>query len=240
MQQEQLFCAVSHEVFSKFPGYMRGVVLGFGLRNGESPQELISLLRAAEESVRERLTTETVASHPAMVAWREAYRSFGAKPTKFRPSMEAMARRILKNDLIPSINAVVDIGNVISLRRLAPAGGHAVDVVNGDMELRPAEGDEEFIPLDSDKPENPPAGEIIFAEGKTVLTRRWTWRQARHTLVTSETKAVEINVDGLPPMSKEEVSEACAEIAELLERFCSGRTRWEILTDDNPRILLQP
>lgn len=100
MQQEQLYCAVSNEVFSRFPGYVRGVVLGFGLTNGESPEELTSMLRAAEESVRERLTAETVASHPAMVAWREACRSFGAKPTKFRPSMEAMARRVLKNDPI--------------------------------------------------------------------------------------------------------------------------------------------
>lgn len=240
MQQGPLFCAVAQDVFSQFPGYVRGVVLGFGLTNRESPEGLISLLREAEESVRQRLSPETIASHPAIVAWRETYRSFGTKPTKFRPSMEAMARRVLKNDTLPSINTIVDIGNVISLRRLVPAGGHAVDVLKGSMELRPAVGDEEFVSLDSDKPENPLPGEIIFVEGQTVLTRRWTWRQARHTLVAPSTSAVEINVDGLPPVTVVEGEGACREIADLVERFCGGQTRWEILSQDNPRILIQP
>ena len=80
-----------------------------------------------------------------------------------------------------------------------PAGGHAIDFVKEDIILRPALGDEEFIPLDSDQVETPTPGEIIFVEGKTVLTRRWTRRQGKHTLVVPETKDLEFNVDGLPP-----------------------------------------
>jgi DNA/RNA-binding domain of Phe-tRNA-synthetase-like protein len=236
--QNELYCMVSKEVFNLFPGYVRGVVVAHGVTNGQSPSELISLLREAEESLPKQLTIEAIAEHPRIYSWREAYRSFGAKPTKFRPSIEAMARRVLKNEQLPTISALVDIGNVVSLRHLVPAGGHAIDVLTGDMDLRPATGTEEFTPLDSDKPENPLPGEIIFVENNTVLTRRWTWRQAKHTLVVPETTALEVNVDGLPPVPIAEIEEACQEIMELIERFCGGQSRYEVLSEKNPKIKL--
>jgi DNA/RNA-binding domain of Phe-tRNA-synthetase-like protein len=231
---------ISQEVFDRYPGYVRGLVIAHGVKNGPSSDELISLLRAAEDGVRCQLNLETLAEHPKMASWREAYRAFGAKPSKFRPSIEAMVRRVLRNEPLPSISALVDIGNVVSLRYLVPAGGHAIDTLTQDIELRPARGDEEFTPLDSDEVEHPLPGEIIFVEGKTVLTRRWTWRQAKHTLVVPETTALEVNVDGLPPVSVEQVKEACREVAQLIEKFCGGRTRQDMLSQESPRVDLHP
>ncbi len=238
MKQDERYFAVSEEVFSLFPGYVRGVVIARGLTNRESPEELVSLLRGAEDSLREQLKLETLAEHPRIASWREAYRSFGAKPSKFRPSIEAMARRVLRNEPLPSINALVDIGNTVSLRHIVPAGGHAIDFLLEDMELRLAAGDETFTPLDSEQAENPLPGEVIFVEGKTVLTRRWTWRQSKHTLVLPTTTEIEFNVDGLPPVPVAEVEQACREIMELIERFCGGSGRYEILSRENPRIKL--
>ena len=149
-----------------------------------------------------------------------------------------MARRVLRGDPIPSINALVDIGNTISLRHLVPAGGHAIDVVTQDITLRPATGHETFIPFGSDQVENPEPGEIVFVEGDTVLTRRWTWRQANHTLTLLTTTAIEYNVDGLPPVPLAEIEDTCREIIGLVEHFCGGRTRYEILSIDNTRIRL--
>jgi DNA/RNA-binding domain of Phe-tRNA-synthetase-like protein len=234
----QLYYSVASSVFRQFPGYVRGVVLAYDVVNGASPQELIALLRQAEASVRSQLTIETLIEHPRIASWREAYRSFGAKPSEFRSSIEAMARRILRNQELPSINALVDIGNALSLRHLVPAGGHAIDIVTQDLELRPAIGEEEFIALGSEQLERPLPGEIIFAEGKTVLTRCWTWRQGNHTLTLPSTRNIEFNVDGLPPVPVSEVEEVCRELARLVEQFCGGRTRYELLTQETLRIRL--
>lgn len=238
VKSKDLNYAISNEVFTQFPGYVRGVVRAYGVTNGPSSDELIALLRDAEAQVRSQLATEDLAEHPRMVSWRKAYRAFGAKPTKFRPSMEAMARRVLKQQEIPSISALVDIGNIVSLRFLVPAGGHAIDVMEHDIALRPAAGDEEFVAFGSDEVENPTKGEIILVEGKTVLTRRWTWRQANHTLVLPTTKDAEVNVDGLPPVELSEVKEACRQLIELIERFCGGSIDYEILSQENPIIKL--
>ena len=162
-----------------------------------------------------------------MNAWREAYRKFGAKPSEFRSSIEAMARRALRNDPLPSINTLVDIGNALSLRHLIPTGGHAIDRLHGDIALRLASGTEEFVPFGGTELEHPLPGEVIFAEGNTVLTRRWTWRQANHTLTLPETSAIEFNIDGLPPTTPVDVEKTCAEVVEPSSISAAVRSVWK-------------
>ncbi len=230
--------SISPEIFQMYPGYVRGVVIAHGVRNGLSSDELVGMLRQAEESLRARLTIEKIAEEPRITAWREAYRKFGAKPSEFRSSVEAMARRALRSEPLPSINALVDIGNILSLRRLMTVGGHAIDLLKGDIALRLATGGEEFVAFGTTEIEHPLPGEVIFAEGNTVLTRRWTWRQANHTLTLLETTAIEFNVDGLPPVPVSEVEQACAEVVELVQRFCEAKARVEMLSEGNPKISL--
>ena len=229
---------IADEVFNQFPGYVRGVVLAYDVANGESSDELIALLREAEASVRQRLHKDEVSQHPRIASWREAYRSFGAKPGKYRSSVEAMVRRVLGGNELPSINALVDLGNILSLQYLVPMGGHAIDVVQQDIALCSATGDEEFVPFGSKQIEHPKPGEIIFVEGNTVLTRRWSWRQANYTLTLPETTAIECNVDGLPPVSELEDENICSNAVQLIEKFCGGRTHFKILSQKNPMINL--
>ncbi len=233
-----LHYSVDERVFEKFPGYVRGVVLAFGVTNRPSPPELVAALRAAEDSVRARLTAETVTTDPRIASWREAFRALGIKPNEFRASMEAMARRVLKNNALPSINALVDIGNTLSLKHLVPMGAHAIDVCKDDLALRFAHGGETFVPFGTDQVEHPDAGEIVMVEGDTVLTRRWSWRQANHTLTELTTKDLEINVEGMPPVARDEVEALCRELIAEIETYCGGRLGYKVLSAATPKISL--
>ncbi len=230
--------SIAPEIFSKYPGYCRAVVLALDVQNGPSPAELVDLLREAEATVITQTSLETIAEHPKIKAWREAYKAFGAKPSEFRSSVEAMARRALRGDQLNSINALVDIGNIVSLRHLVPVGGHAMDDMVHDISLRLARGDEQFIPFGSSEIEHPLNGEVIFVEENTVLTRRWTWRQAHHTLTLPGSRRVEINLDRLPPVELEEIHTCASLVMSLVERFCGGRLRYEILDAGHPRMKL--
>ena len=233
---ENLSYSITGEVFAIFPDYIRGVVLATAVTNGPSPADLVALLRDAEASLRARLTIDQLADHPQIRSWREAYRSFGAKPSEYRSSIEALARRAFRGEPLPTINALVDIGNIVSLRHLVPVGGHALDVLSQDIRLCRATGTEIFVPFGSDQPEHPLPGEIVFVEGQTVLTRRWTWRQANHTLTLPQSTAVEFNVDGLPPVTAPEVEAICQETMELVRTFCGGQLRYEVLSRHSPRM----
>lgn len=227
---------ISQDVFNKFAGYRRGVVLAHGVHNPPAPPELVEALRQAEAELCTRLTSETITSHPHIEAWREAYRSLGVKPSEFRPSVEALTRRVLKGDPLPTISTLVDIGTLASIQYLMPIGAHAIDHVIGDIGLRLATGVETFEPFGTDIVEHPLPGEVVFVEGNVVLTRRWTWRQAKHTLVVPETTAVEVNVDALPPITPEMADQVCQEVAALVQLYCGGTVRYEIISADNPRI----
>jgi DNA/RNA-binding domain of Phe-tRNA-synthetase-like protein len=229
---------IAPEVFSHFPGYLRGVVIAREVQNGPSPDKLVESLRVAEAALRARLDPESITSEPRIAAWREAYRLLGVKPGDFRPSVDALARRVLKGDPLPSISTLVDIGTLASIQYLAPIGAHAIDWVTQDIGLRPATGEESFAAFGSELVEHPLPGEIIFVEGNTVLTRRWTWRQAKHTLVVPETRAVEFNVDGLPPFVRPDVEQACQDVARWVQEYCGGSVRYAVLSAEYPRISL--
>ena len=230
--------SITDDIFEHFPEYRRGVVIALDIDNGESPTELIASLRAAESELRTQLDPENLLENPKIASWREAYSQLGFKPGKNRPSMEALIRRVLKNDTLPSISKIVDLGNLVSIQNLVPVGAHAIDVVTQDIALRLATGEEIFEPFGSDDIEHPSTSEVIFAEGNTVLTRRWTWRQAKHTLVVPDTKAVEINFDGLPPVTHQDVEQICRQAAKLVQVYCGGKVTFEILSKDNPCIQL--
>ncbi len=229
---------IAPQVFEKFPEYIRGVVLAVGVSNGESTPELIQLLRDEEKSLQQRLKVEEITNYPKVNSWREAFRSLGIKPSEYRSSIEAMSRRVLRGNELPSINALVDIGNILSLRHLVPTGGHALDNIQGDITLRPATGKEEFIPFGSDEMEHPDPDEFVFVEGDTVLTRRWSWRQANHSLTLPSTKVIEFNIDGLPPVTRSETELVAKDMFELVKRFCGGELSVQYLTRENPSISL--
>lgn len=233
-----IYFSIAEDVFDIFPSYCRGIVIAEGIDNTGTRAEITRELRAAEKSLQRQLGLEVVTAHPRLAAWREAYRSTGIKPSEFRPSVEAMARRVLRGDSLPLINPIVDLGNAVSLRYLLPIGAHAIDVLTSDISLRQATGTEVFEPFGSGAVEHPQPGEFVFVESERVLTRRWTWRQANHTLVVPETRAVEVNVDGLPPVTRDEVEQICQELAGLITKYCGGSARYELLWKENLTILL--
>jgi DNA/RNA-binding domain of Phe-tRNA-synthetase-like protein len=230
--------SISDAIFEQFPQFFRGVVVAEGVANRKSPPELIKMLREEERSLRQRIMAETMATEPRIISWREAFRSLGIKISEYRPSVEAMARRVINGHNLPDINALVDIGNIISLRYLLPVGGHSLNNVASDLSLRSAHGSEEFIPFGSDQIEHPDAGEFIFAEANHVLTRRWVWRQSNHTITELSTTAIEFNLDGLPPLSTEDILACGREIEALVGKFCGGKFTQQILDKTHPEMVI--
>jgi DNA/RNA-binding domain of Phe-tRNA-synthetase-like protein len=229
---------IDRSIFAAHPGYQRGLVVVHGAANHAKVPQLQAMLRAEEERLRERLRGASVTDHPVIAAWREAYRKFGAKPSEHRSSIEAMTRRVVKPDLLPGINPLVDIGNIVSLRYILPAGVHPLPLAGGDsLQLRPTAADDTFLPADGGAAETPPPGEIVFCLGRNVLTRRWTWRQAAATQTLPDTTHVFFNVDGLPPTTGDDVLQAMRDIGKLVTEFTGGTVKLSaVLTSDQPQL----
>ncbi len=220
---------VSRGVFSKFPDYVRGVVIAKGVNNQGENQKLIEILsQTVEKATKDEKLTE-IKSHPRIASWRQAYSDFGTNPNKFYCSIESLARRARRGDQLPYINTLVALFNYFSLKYMVPSGGDDLNSADGDLRLTLARGDEPFTPLNSDTIEYPAAGEVIYVDNSKVMCRRWNWRQGDQTKLSPQTANVAINVDCLPPVAKGEAKVITGELADLVREFCGGEVKYLLL-----------
>lgn len=228
----------TNEIFEKFPDLVIGVVVARNIDNKGINQEIINLIRDEEKRIQVNFSTETLSQNPKIDAWRKAYSLFGAKPKKYKSSIENLYRMILNGIELRHINKIVDIYNYVSIKHMVPVGGDDIDKVEGDIVLKFATGNEKFVKLNSQEVKNPKPGEVVYIDNKEVLCRRWNWRECDKTKMTEETKNVCLVVEGLPPVTKEEVDSAINELADLVKKFCGGEVQQHILSSDNKEIVV--
>jgi len=227
---------ISEEIFQKFPGLNIGLISVKDMDNSGESEEVIGLLKEEQKKVKDKFEIEPISDDPKIKAWREAYSSFGAKPKKYKCSVENLYRMILEGIQLKHINKIVDIYNYVSIKNTIPVGGDDVDKVDGGITLTVAKGDEEFKALNSDEVKNPKEGEVVYMDDKEVLCRRWNWRECDKSKMTEETKNAALVVEGLPPVTKEEVEEIINELAELVTKYCGGETQTFIVDKDNSEV----
>ena len=226
----QVSISINPEIFEISPGYRRAVIVAQEIVNEPSNDELKQLLRDEEQNTRQSVTLED----PRLVAWREAFQVAGIKTNKFRPSIDALVRRVLNGGELPSISTLVDIGTILSLRYVLPCGAHSLNDVQHGLELRKATGNETFTPFGSDKPETVTSSEIIFTDGDIVATSKWAWRQANHTIIRPETTAVELNIDALSVISDEKLNEIIINARNMIKDFLNVDSESFILDSTSP------
>lgn len=174
-------------VADAFPDTLIAVVTATGLRGHEDWPATAAALAELERQLTDGTWQPADENDPRIEAWHTAYRSFGTNPRRIRPSVDALGRRIAKKGALPRINPPVDSYNAVSVRHGLPAGAFDLDQVTGDIDIRYADGAEEFTPLgEPDTVENPKPGEIIYTDSSGVLTRHWNHRDAHRTRVTED------------------------------------------------------
>ena len=75
---------------------------------------------------------EDIKLQPAIAATREAYKRCGKDPSRYRPSGEALCRRILRGISLYQIDTLVDLINLVSIRFGYSIGGFDADKIVGD------------------------------------------------------------------------------------------------------------
>jgi DNA/RNA-binding domain of Phe-tRNA-synthetase-like protein len=221
---------VSPEVLDRYPHYRALVIYADGVRNGPSDDQSRAALRTAEERARAMFGDQPASSHPHIVAWRAAYGSFGAKPSRFRCSAEALIRRALAGEL-PPVNRIVDLYNAVSVEHVLPVGGEDRDRLIGNDVLRFADGSEPFEANEAGElvVTHPEPGEVVWADDHGVTCRRWNWRQCARTALTEKVERAFFVVDALEPYTAGDLEAAGTALADGLRRFspgCSVETVW--------------
>ena len=100
------------------------------------------VLREVTVRARARHGEALSAEYPTVAAVRRLFRAAGCDPTRYRPSSEALLRRVLKGEDLPAIHPLVDLNNALSIELAVPACIMAAGSIEPPVTLRAGAPDE--------------------------------------------------------------------------------------------------
>lgn len=121
------------DVIVKAAPNLRVVTIEADVENTETGDELWALLTRAANDLHGILEMSDVNKRPGIRATREAYKALGKEPNRYRPSSEALCRRIVKGLDLYRINTIVDVINLISIQSGYSIGGFDLDKIQGEV-----------------------------------------------------------------------------------------------------------
>lgn len=230
---------IEDSVFDKLPDLCVGVVAAKGIDNGRAYPEIDRLLDEAIALAEERFSGKRVKEEPEILPYREAFQALGINPNKYMCSIEALFTRIAKGKGMPHINPLVDLNNAVSLMNTLPMGTHDLSLSDEDIVIRFAKEGDTFLPFGADAEESPDVGEIVYAVGSQIRTRRWTWRQSDHGKIDAGTSYVFFPIDGFLGVNDDKVRAAADQLESLLHEHFECRTVKGFVDRDHPAMSLE-
>ena len=162
---------------------------------------------------------------PAVLELRPDYRGLLMVVDGLSPEVTAGAGGQAVEELItaaekglPRVNALTDVYNAICVLHQIPFGGEDMEHYQGPARLFRASGTESFDTASGGEMviEHPDEGEVVWGDDAGVTCRRWNWRQARRTALSDRTRSALFILDGLDPVSNDQLHAAADALVEAL------------------------
>ena len=101
----------------------------------DSTSALLNEIDIQIRTIREKISIEEVSSVPLIEQTKSAYRLLGKDPSRYRPSAEALTRRIVQGKGLYRVNNIVDLLNLVSIRSGYSIGGYDAHQISGNISL---------------------------------------------------------------------------------------------------------
>ena len=207
---------VSQEIKDACPVFA-GAAVYAAVKNTAYCEGLWKEINAFTEELTTTTQIEDIKHQPVIAATREAYKRCGKDPSRYRPSAEALRRRLLRGLELYQIDTLVDLINLVSLRTGHSIGGFDADEIQGtDLELGIGRAEELFEGIGRG---------MLNIEGLPVYRDRiggigTPTSDHERTKMKLETRHILAIVNGYN--GQEGLKEAAEMILELLEKYASS------------------
>lgn len=147
-------------VFERLPRLSLGILHYSGASVSDSPKMLQGRINYFVEGLRLEHDVSKLTEIEGIREWRAAFKQAGIDPSRYRPSSEALLRRLLQGNAFFWINSAVDINNFFSVHHALPFGIYDQDQLMGDVVFRIGRADDIYEGLN---------GREVNMEGKLLL-----------------------------------------------------------------------
>nr|WP_309099121.1 phenylalanine--tRNA ligase beta subunit-related protein [Fredinandcohnia onubensis] len=127
------------------PDFKVGIIQYDHIEVGDSPQMIRGRLQTFQESLFFDLEDKHVTDFQGIAEWREIFKQVGTDPNRYRPSVEAIYRRIQKQNYLNTIHSAADLNNFFSMQYEIPIGIYDTNKINGDIEIRVGQLGDEYL-----------------------------------------------------------------------------------------------
>ena len=150
----------------------------------ESPQMLKGRMQLFQEHLFFDLEANDLSIVEGVKEWRVLWKKFGADPSRYRPSIDALLRRIQKQNYLSPVNSVIDLNTFFSLEYEIPVGIYDASRLKGDIQLLRGNADTSYTALNGREnrlngilvlvDENGPFGSPYVDSKRTAVTEHTT------------------------------------------------------------------
>jgi DNA/RNA-binding domain of Phe-tRNA-synthetase-like protein len=227
------------EIINRYPSIVGGVIYAQDMTNGPTPPQLQAAFEAEQQATLQRIGETPLSQLPSLAAWRGAFRAFGVEPTQYRSAAESLLRRLTKKGDIPSINTLVDLCNLVSIRYALPSAVFDTRAINGTLTVHFANGSERYTTLGQDEIDHPEVGEVVFSDDtELVMARRWCWRQSEQSAAQPDTTSAIITIEAHHASAQRDIEAALQDLLALLKTYAGGTFVSGVLDKQQPEFSL--
>ncbi|XJZ27954.1 B3/4 domain-containing protein [Bacillota bacterium Lsc_1132] len=138
---------ISSELTKLIPTFKLGIIEYQNITVGPSPQMLKGRLQLFQESIFFDMEGKSVTELPGIQEWRQIFKKTGKDPNRYRPSAEALYRRVQMQNYLPTVNSAIDLNNFLSLQYQSPIGIYDAEKLTGPVTVRIGREGEEYTGL---------------------------------------------------------------------------------------------
>ena len=165
------------------PDFKIGIIHYSTITVSPSPQMLQGRLQLFQEQLYFDLLDKQVTDFPGLLEWRMAWKALGGDPSRYRPSAEALYRRISKQNYIRPVHSGADLNNFLSLQYEIPLGLYDTDRIDGEVTIAIGTADDTFEGLNNRT--NAPHNLLISKDAQGVFGSPYV--DSKRTAVTEDT-----------------------------------------------------
>lgn len=187
------------------------------IKVSEENEELWKLISEKASEIEKNIPVKQITTIKNIADSRNAYKSFGKDPSRYRLSSEALYRRIARGLGLYKVNNVVDINNLISLESAYSVGTYDLDKLSGEIHFTIADEGETYEGIGK--------GEInishlpVFYDEKGKFGS--TTSDSVRAMITTDAKHILMNIISFNGDS--ELDKYMNKTCEYLEKYAEGK-----------------
>lgn len=214
------------DVRLELPGVRLGIVEADELTVSPSDEQLERLVGETCARKRQQFTVEALAEAEPVRAVRSMFREWGMDPSKYRPSSEALLRRVVQGKGLYRISNVVDVANLGSIETGWPYGCYDRSRIHPAVVFRRGAAGERYERVGK---------ELWHLEGRPVLADSEgpfgsPISDSTRTMITESARSALVVLFAPVATSDEQLHDAASRVSERLRRFAhAGGTRTELI-----------